>query len=292
MVHVETSANVFGRIAALGAAYRIDVTRLLDAVATLAPELEQVALVATPHSFDRIAVMTHVPRDGVERAILLCDDDQRARIAALAATAMRGMVVELETVPGAPDRLAVAVQVLGQHALATELARLQGFGVAVDTARAIATTLGGGSQLVGITDRVDGRGARSWTLQIAQSNRDAAARAATRERVERAAPARGGTRAPPHKVAGLHDSLAHDRDSFTLVHSGGDATTLAVVWGVVPWEHVVRMMLELYRGEAPKQLGELAGAAAGDVAAMIEIGLGASEPPAMRVAAAIGKGRA
>jgi hypothetical protein len=288
MIDIEHSANVFGRIAAIGAAYGIDLTRLLDRSTPLTPELADLAVVGVPHTFDRIQVLAQIDKNGMPRALAECDPEQARRVEALASADTRAAVIELSTIPADRERVAVAFQVLGRRVLATDLARLASFGeLPIETARAVATALGAADHLVGVTDRGDG----TWTLQIEQSNATPTQRAATRERVDRAAALLGVTRAQRDMVAGLHDVLAKDRDSYALVHVRKERVALAVMWGVVPWEHVVRMMMQFYRGGVARQLGELAGATGGETAAMVEIVLGTSEPPAMRVAAAIAKGR-
>jgi len=84
--------------------------------------------------------------------------------------------------------------------------------------------------------------------------------------------------------------FAAERETFAVVHLRATGVQLAMTWGLVPWEHIVRVMLQLYAGDAPTKLGMLAGVADGDVAATVEVTLDRREPPAMRVMARIAAG--
>ena len=53
-MNVEASAQVFGRIAALGDALRVDTRTLLERLTLLAPEVSEYAMITVPHTFDRI----------------------------------------------------------------------------------------------------------------------------------------------------------------------------------------------------------------------------------------------
>ena len=282
MADTQALAQVFGRIAALGVAYELDIKRLLQRSGLIIHDPAQLVLVSVPHAFDRMAVMGELKREEMAPALALCDRDQLARLDVLAGPAdTTGAVVELETVPGAPDRLAVSVQALGRRVLETDLARLAGFGVAIEPVRELASALAG-SRLISVTDRSAGP---AWTLHFEQPNATAAQRDATRAQLDRAAAIVGATTAQRHMVEGLHDVFAAGRESFALVHASASGVRLGVLWGLVPWEHVVRVMLQLYAGESAKKLGELAGAMGSDVAAMLEVTLTTSPRPEMRVAA-------
>ncbi|HEY1558784.1 MAG TPA: hypothetical protein VGF94_28370 [Kofleriaceae bacterium] len=287
MEDVATLAHVFGRIAALGVAYRIDIQRLVQRASVLVRDPARMLLVAVPHAFDRVAVMAELKKAEMVPALALCDGDQLARVDTLAGGAdTTGAVIELESVPGAPDQLAVSVQALGRRALDSDLARLARFGVAVEPVREVANALGSG-RLIGVTDHSAGP---AWTLHFSQPNATPAQRDIARAHLDRAAELVGATPAQRHMVAGLHDVLAAGRESFALVKVRPSGVQLAVLWGLVPWEHVVRMMLQLYAGDSAKKLGELAGAVDSDVAAMVEVTLGGAAPPAMRVAAQVRAG--
>jgi hypothetical protein len=287
----EQASSVFGRIATLGAAYRIDVQTLLDKLVLVSEEVAAFVMVAVPHTFDRIAAATPIRRGGevLDRIATLsqaADPDQLARFEQLAATDTRDHYAELEH---GPDGFAFALQAFGNRKLDTDLTRLAAVGAGTTGAREVAVLLGGEDNLVGVTDRSGG----TWTLQIRQRNRDDRERAATRERVAAAGAALGVTQAQINVATALHDSLAKDNDSYAFLRLGksGLSRELGITWGGVAWEHVVRMMLGFYPGgDTAARLGELSGAFGAQVAAAVELTLLPTEPPRMRVAATLTKG--
>ncbi len=296
------AAAVLGRIATLAHAYRIELGGYFERLTDLSAELAEFAMIAVPETFDRIAVATPVARAGsaVERVRALsavADPEQPGRLDRLFGAETTELYVELESVPADDRKLAVSVQGFGVRALDADLGHLgavAGAGAEVLSAlRAAAVHLGGDGELVGLADR-GGPAGPAWTLHIRQPNRGDAARAATRARLDDAAAALGVTGPQRNVVQGLHDVFAHDADSFAWVRLRPDglAPELGVIWSGVAWEHVVRVAIGLYPGsECAKRLGELAGAFDSPAAAAVELVLGPSEPPRMRVAATIQRGR-
>jgi hypothetical protein len=294
-------ANVFGRVAALGTAYGIGVQGLLDRLVSMAPELSELAVVNVTSGFDRLSVATEVARagDAMDRVRGIsdaCDRDQFERMGALVKGETRSVYIECESVPGS-DGVGVTLQAFGNRALAVDLERLASVGVSPAAIAALGTTarqLGGDEHLVGLSDRATPGGEATWTLHIAQPNKDAARRSATRDRVIRTATDLAVTKPQQNVVESLHDVLVHDDDSYTYVSTSRTqrSAELGVVWANVPWEHVVRMMIQFYpTNDCPKHVGELAGAFGTDHAAAIELVLRQSEPPGMRVAASLIRGR-
>jgi len=295
------AAALYGRLAAYARATRLDLSRFLEWLAPFGPELAELAMITVPDRFDRMAVTAQIARsgDGVDRLLGLVrahQPEQAERLAALAGAETGEVNLELETVPGDVDGLTVTVHALGRRRLDDDLARLAGFGVpaaSVGELRELAMTLGGDDRLIGLGDRAGSDGTR-WSLQVAHHNRDAAERAATRGRLDAAAAALAATDAQRHLVEALHDVFAGGRDSYALlrVDRGGVARELGVMWSGVAWEHVVRMMIGFHPGtDAAARLGELAGAFDADVASAVELVLGPTEPPRMRVAATVIGGR-
>lgn len=299
-LHLDSAIPVFGRIATLAGVYRIDLTSVIDRIGVLAPELSDLAMVTVPHTFDRIAITTQLVKggDGLDRALALsnaCDPEQSKRLAILTSSDTHEVNLEVESLPGDKDGFAVTVQAFGKRSLVSDLDRLQRFGVAMNVATHIgALAQGLGDRPIGLTDRGDTTGARAWTLHVLQPNRDDAQRAATRERLTTVATALGVTAAQKNVIAGLHDALAGDRDSYAWlrIRSGETTPILGLVWANLAWEHVVRMMTAFYpTRDTSNRLGELSGATGANVAAAIELILGPTEPPRMSVAVTLEKGR-
>lgn len=267
---------MFGRIAALGDALRVDTRTLLERLTLLAPEVSEYAMITVPHTFDRIAVATGIKRrpEVLARVLEICGEDRARRFDRLAGTNARGAGVELAT---SPDGLEVSLLAFGNRVAADDLATLESFGLRANAAaREVAAQLG---SEIAITDGTDG-----WVLHFEQPNATAEQRAATRTRVDTAAARLGATMPQRHMVEGLHDTLCGGRESFArLVLDHDAAPRLAVAWGGVAWEHIVRMMIEMYRGDVATHLGEIAGAFGADSAASVEVELAPTEPPAMRV---------
>lgn len=287
----QQASSVFGRIATLGASYRIDTRPLLDKLALLAPEVAAYVMVAVPHTFDRVAVSTPIKRgaDVIDRVRVLADaadPAQLARFDQLASSDTRDLYAELEH---GPDGFVFSLQAFGNRHLDTDLARLADAGAATAGVREVAAMLGAEEQLVGVVDRSDA----TWALHVRQRNGSDAERAATRRRVAAAGAALGVTNAQINAVTALHDTFAKDHDSYAFLRlgKGGLSHELGITWGGVAWEHVVRMMLGFYPGAVTAaRLGELSGAFDAQVAAAVELTLLPTEPPRMRVAATLTKG--
>jgi hypothetical protein len=277
-VNVEASAQVFGRVAALGAALRVDTRALLQELTLLAPEVSEYAMITVPHTFDRIAVATGIKRrpEVLDRVREVCGEPHARRFDRIAGSDARGAAVELEC--ARDGRVEHALLAFGNRAPHADLSTLRELGMPANPiAESVAGELG---HEIAITDRDDG-----WVLHFEQPNATAEQRAATRARVDRAAALLAVTAAQRHMVDGLHDTLCHGRESFARLYlSHATGAQLAVAWGGVAWEHVVRMMTELYRGEVAEHAGEVAGAFDADAAASVEVGLAPTEPPAMRIA--------
>lgn len=295
---IQASA-VFGRLAALGTAFGVDLSAFLERLTPLSPELARLAIVHVTEGFDRVAVATQVEREGLERMRELsaaCDPEQTGRLERLVGAETRSVYCECESLPGRAHDFAISIQAFGKRGLQIDLERLASIGVSADALASLgahARTLGGDEQLIGLSDRAEPDGP-SWTLHIAQHNRNADERRATRERIGAAAKAMHVTTAQQHVVDGLHESFAKDADSYAWLRATrtGLAAELGVVWGNVAWEHVVRMMIEFYpAGESGRRLGELSGAFGAEYAAAVELVLAPVEPPRMRVAATLSKGR-
>jgi hypothetical protein len=299
---LESQADVFGRIATLGAAYGIDASGLLDRLSPLAPELASFALVAVPGAFDRLIVTTPLARQGdslarAARIAALGDPAQTGRLDALTDAGTRALHFEAETVPGDPRAIAISLQAFGARALDRDLPRLAQFGVpahATDALAAAAASLD--AAYIGIADRAapppddSAEPERSWTLTFEHRARDTAALGRVLATAEQLA----ATKAQRHVVEGLFATLAQDRETYAWlrVRPAGLDRALGIQWRGVAWEHAVRMMIGFYpNGSAPTKLGELAGAFGADAAAAVELVLGPSEPPRMRVATTLTKGR-
>jgi hypothetical protein len=258
---------------------------LLQELTLLAPEVSDYAMISVPHTFDRIAVATGIKRrpEVLDRVRELCGDDQARRFDRLAGADARGAAVELEcSRTGGVDHALLA---FGNRAPQTDLATLRELGMpANEIAESVAGALG---DEIAITDRRDG-----WVLHFEQSNATAEQRRATRGRIDRAAEQLAVTLAQRHMFEGLHDTLCQGRETFARLYLDHAAhTELAVAWGGVAWPHVVRMLIEFYRGDVAKHAGELSGAFGAETAASVEVGLRSTEPPAMRIAVILMRGQ-
>jgi hypothetical protein len=271
-----SQANVVARIASLGGFYGIDLAAMQSALGTLAPELVEHAMVTIPATFDRVAVTTRVARARLDG---LCERDQLRRMSKLAAEA-RDLDFEIDSTA------ATTIRAIGSRFVAADAEQLASFGVgtlALDTLRDCAAHLG---TPLAIADRVHA-GTPEWLMYFGQRNTTDGDRAATRAQLLTVARKLGATGPQCNLIDGLHDALAKDRDSYATLTISPEHTTLAlsVRWQDVRWETAIRMMLGFHpNSDAGKKLGELAGAFDAEQAAAIELGLGPTEPPAMRVA--------
>jgi hypothetical protein len=299
-LELDQSISVFGQVATLGAVYRLDLTRFLDRLSALSPELAQEAIVTVPSTFDRIAVSTNIRRgnDGIDRVRVLagaCDRAQPDRLGQLFAAETRELVVEIESMPHEAEAFALTVTGYGKRSLAVDLARLEKLGVDVAQLELLATSLVGGDKLIGLSDRADTTGSRAWTVHVAHRNGDDTQRAATRDRITSVAATLGIGVPQRHLVAGLHDALAGDRDSYSWLrvrqHTGG--VQFGVLWPSVSWEDVVNIALTLYpKSGSSARLGELAGAFDANAASGVELELATQDAPKMRVFVTAAKGSA
>jgi len=299
-LELDNSISVFGRVATLAGVYRLDLTAFLDRLAALATELASDAIVTVPSTFDRLSVSTNIRRgnDGIDRVRVLarvCDREQPDRLTKLFAAETRDMVVELESMPHDPQAFALGVTGYGKRDLASDLARLGGFGVDVAELERLATSLVGADKLIGLGDRADTAGARAWTIHVAHRNGDDAQHAATRAQIGAVATMLGVGSPQRNLVAGLHDALSDGRDSYSWlrVRARTPGAQLGVLWPGVRWEDVVNVAKTLYpKTGSPARLGELAGAFDASAAAALELELSSVDPPAMRVLVTVAKGPA
>ncbi|MDB4961749.1 MAG: hypothetical protein JWP01_1748 [Myxococcales bacterium] len=299
---LEHSVAVFGRVATLAGAYHVDVAGLLERLSALAPELAAEALITVPSTFDRIAVATRILRgnDGIDRVRSLsraCDPRQPARLEALAGAETSDLWIELETVPGESQACALTVSAYGKRVLSADLGRLTQFGVAPDVLaqlETLTTTLVGEDKLIGLADRADTAGARSWTIHVAHRNATDEQRAAAVNQITTVAATVGVGEPQRNLVSGLHATFARARDSYSWlrVRENIPGIELGVMWADVPWEHLVNMMLGFApNSESSARLGELSGAFDAAAASAVELELGSSKIPRMRASVTLRKGR-
>jgi hypothetical protein len=273
--------EVLARIGGLAGLYKIDLDPLYKPLSMLGGELASDAMVTVPHTFDRIAVTTRATRDRVAPII---DPAQLRRLDRLVPDAGE---VEIE-IESAGDNFATTVRALGTRPLDTLCAELEALGagtVGLDRLRRASERLG--REPSAIADSRNADGALRWTLQFRHDNDSEEARAATRARLLEVADELAVTVPQKSIIEGLHDVLAKQADSYALVSLAAEHTTpaLAIRWQRVRWATVIRMMLGFYpKVDAGTRLGELAGAINVEHAAVLELQLGATEPPAMRIA--------
>lgn len=273
--------TVLARIASLAGFYDIELAPAAELLAKLGPELSRGALVTVPVTFDRLAIDARVPRERLDE---LVDRDQLRRVDKLVG---ESHLIELQVEVSAAG-VGHRVRALGSRSIEQDCELLAGFGVgtlALDSLRDCAAHLG---IPLSIADRARG-GAPVWQLQFAHRNRSDAERATTRARVLAVARKLGATAPQCNLIDGLHDTLAKDRDSYSTLIVDPESTTLqlAVRWQHVRWETVIRMAIGFRpNSDVGQKLGELSGAFNADEAEAIELLLGPSEPPELRVAVA------
>jgi hypothetical protein len=176
------------------------------------------------------------------------------------------------------------VLVTGGRDLAADMTRLSTFGVGVETLRLCASELGVPRAIADRDDKV----AASWRLEFRHSNSTPEERATTRRRLAAVAQTLAVTAAQKNLIEGVYDMLAKDRDSNAILYVAAENVRLAVRWRKVRWESAIRIAL----GFAPptvdvgRKMGELSGAFAAEAAESVELVLGPTEPPLMRVAVA------
>ena len=299
MVPAETiqlrAAAVLGRVATLGTAYGLPIGPFLEQLVDVGPDLAARCWVSVPAELDRLSVSTWL--GGADAAARLqrladrADPAQPARAAQLVPDA-RQLRVEIESVPGEASAIALSLLLTRARRLPVDLdqlATIAGMSAsALAELRAAYATLGAGEDPVALVDRVDAARAPSWTLLFRHRNDDPAQRDDTRARLRATAALVGATGAQRDLVDRVHDMLAGERPTQAglRVAGGAFARELIVAWAQVPWEHAVRMMIGFDpRRDCARRLGALAGAAGSDEAAAVELVLGPTEPPHMRVTA-------
>lgn len=277
--------TALARIASLAGFYDIDLAPVAELLAKLGPELAETTVVGVPVTFDRLAIFARVERTRLDE---LLGREQLQRVDKLVGKlVVDARPVELEIEVGAAG-VAYTVRAFGNRSVAADSELLASFGVgtlALDSLRDCVAHLG---IPFSIADRTRGS-ARQWSFQFAHRNETDAQRADTRARILAVARELGATRPQCNLVDGLHDTLAKERDSYTTLIVDPESTTLqlAVRWQHVRWETVIRMALGFRpKSDAGKKLGELSGAFDANDAEAIELLLGPSEPPELRVAVA------
>ena len=294
---------VLGRLATLGAAYRVETAPLFDRLTALAPELAELAVISVPGTFDRISAGTQIKRgnDGVDRLRVLggtCDREQPARLAVIAGPETQRLNVDLETVAGDPQAFRCTVTGYGKRVLAEDLRSLAGFGVSPEVLgrlEALVPQLVGPDKLIGLADCATSSGGRTWTLHVAHRNTDEAQRVAAKQRIIAVAESLGVTVAQRSVIDGLHDAFVDGRESYSWlrIREHQPAIQLGVLWSNVRWEDVVNVTVNFDPKREPgTRLGQLSGALGADRAAGLELELGSTEPPQTRVYVTLTNGRA
>jgi hypothetical protein len=277
-------AKVLARIGGLAGLYRIDLDPLYPALSALGGDLARRAMVTVPYTFDRIAVATHASRDRVTAAI---DPAQVRRFERLVPGAT-DIEVELETAGDAIASTLRAPQTRPLDAVCSDLEALGAGSLGLDRLRQTGARLGRAPS--SIADRRDADGSLRWTLHFRHDNDGDDERAATQKRLLAVAGALAVTVPQQSIIESLHAVLAKDADSEALLSIGAEheVPVLAVRWQRVRFETIIRMMLGFYPElDAGRRLGELAGALDANHATAMELRLGQSEPPAMRIAIAL-----
>lgn len=280
-------ATTVARIGALGMSYGIDAMPLLEKFAPFSDELTRNLRIAVPHAFDRIAVGTRIATsgDGLERLRVMCGADIAAVASELAGTARKDLGLELElTTTGAIE---VALYALGARDVEADLAamaRLGASATAIDTTRPMIAALGG--ELAGLSARsyADTRG---WALRLVQHNATPDETTATCARITTVGEQLGATLAQRNLIGNIHDMLAKGAPTSATLRASSDRLEreLTVGWPAVSWNSLVRIMTNLYpKADAGNRLGELAGVFDAIETAALELVLGPSEPPGLRIA--------
>jgi hypothetical protein len=279
---LRSQANILGRIGTLGGIYDIDLDPVSGTLAALGPDLARGALVTVPTTFDRISITTRIARARLT-AIDTISVEQLRRIDKIGPGVAE---VELELEIGSTTS-ASAIRVVGTRDVSRDCEQLVRFGVgtlALESLRQCAADLG---EPYAIADRVEAA-TPSWAFHFAHSNASDAARERTRTAAVGVARKLAATSPQLNLIDGMHDVLAKDRDSYTVVHLDAERTSLqlAVSWQHVRWETVVRMAIGFHpNSDVAEKLGQLAGAFDSEAATAVELLLGPREPPRMRVAA-------
>lgn len=239
-----------GRIATLGSLLGIKTTNLLARLDPLSIECAQHLVATIPHGFDALAVTTRAAR---AKARTICG-------------------AWLDALPG--DELELELDATSVTARSDEAALPA-------TAPLLVHTLGDDLVALGF----DGA---SWTYVIAQANADASASDATSERIDRVAATLGVTEAQRRVATGLHRSLAREQPSRAWVRTRAGSAELAPIvglaWDRVEWQPIQSMLAGFYPSlGAVGQIARLARAAEVEHAT-VELVLGPTDPPAMRIA--------
>ena len=292
----QAQVGAIARISAVGTAYGIEMAPLLERLTPLADEIADFVMVTVPHTFDRVSVAARIaPGSGLlDKVHAVGGDEQREIAARMVGPELRFLGVEVEIRRDAP--LAVSLHAFGARSLDLDLARLSASGVG-EAARATLAEyvgmLGADAKLVALSARAYDD-TRSWLLRIARPNGDDEAREVSRTRIAALARRLGVTMPQLGVIDSMHDVLAKDRDTHVVLRVGNDGIEreLGLVFARARWETLVRMMVGFYPGrDLAQHLGGIAGAFDADVAASVELVLGVTEPPGMRIASVLRSGR-
>jgi hypothetical protein len=236
-----------GRVSQLGGLLGIKSGPLLARITPLAGECSEDLVATIPHSFDALAVTVNVGR---ETARSICG-------------------AWLDALPG--DRLALELDAATASAQSDEAA------LPTD-APALVHQLG--DELAAL--RWDGM---TWTYVIAQPNADAAESEATIARIDKVAATLGGTEPQRRIAATLHGSLARGMvtRAWVRARAGSVEPQVGLAWDRVEWLPIKHMVTGFYPelGAATK-IDRLSRAMEVDHAT-VELVLGPTDPPAMRI---------
>jgi len=237
-----------GRVSQLGGLLGIKTGPLLARLAPVASECSEDLVAIIPHGFDALSVTVNIGRE----------------------TARSIGGAWLDALPG--DRIALELDAMTASAQSDEAAL-------PPDAPALARQLG--DELAAL-----GWDGAAWTYVMAQPNPDDAASEATIARIEQVATALGVTEPQRRIAATLHRSLARGMDTRAWVRTraGTVEPQLGIAWDRVEWLPIKHMVTGFYPalGAAPK-IDRLSRAMEVDHAT-VELVLGPSDPPAMRIA--------
>lgn len=244
--HPATVAEL-GRIVALGSLLGIKTTKLIQRLTPIAPACGRRLVVTLPHGLDGLTVSTRL---------------ERAQARAIGGA----WIDEL-----AGDELELELDATSTLARSDEAALPPG-------APALVTSLGGELAQLGF----DGT---TWTYVLEQPNPDADACEATIGRIDAVAETLGITPAQRRIAGGLHRSLARAAPSRVALRAraGVVEPRVTVAWDRVEWQPIQSMLGGFYPDHgATGQLPRIARACEVDEAT-VELVLGITDPPAMRI---------
>lgn len=247
MTNSSATIGELGQIVSLGNLLGIKTTRLVQRLAPLTAECSRHLVVTMSHGLDALWVTTRVAR---ETARSICG-------------------AWLDALPG--DELELELDANGVTARSDEAALPPG-------SPALVTTLG--DELTALA--WDGT---TWTYVVEHENGDAVACDATLARIDGVAGTLGVTAAQRRIAGGLHRSLARaSRTRASLrAKAGVVEPRVTLAWDRVEWQPIQSMVGGFYPEHgAVGQLPRIARACEVDEAT-VELVLGPTDPPAMRI---------